>query len=335
MDYTLEISKLIGVPINPSLSVPVEISAIADVSVVEPGEKVFRFDNYDTDVAQILDVDTTNANITAVKRSPVDDTELTFKGLNSQMEYVHIDDVIDSPDLDVLGRKKLRIASAMDKLELRCILNAIIDGKTPGMVGGTHALEDAIPEVSLESGDDLYDVILKMKHQVEDYGDNYVLLAGVTVKEKIDVFDKEKASTFNYSVTLSTKLKELGIDVLKIFGKVKWTGGLHNIGAGGYADDAVATRLLSATKAILVCKNSRIASGKPIIFVRRKISEKIAKLMGAEVDNAQRASIVVPTPVPVTNTQKLAYAVYGYEKIIWAIVNPYAITKTPDLTDYL
>jgi energy-converting hydrogenase Eha subunit A len=336
-NIVLELSKLIGQPINPSLNVPVEMSEIANEDTAEPGEKVFRFDAYDTDADQILDVEA-DGRITPVARTPIADTQLTFKGLNSQLEYVLVDAVLAGADTSVLARKKERISAGMDKLELRMILNAINDGKTPGMVGGTHSLEDSVQSPSLASGDDLYDVILKMKHKVEDFGDDFAFLVGSTIKEKIDTFDKDYVGSFQYNVTLSAKLKELGINVTKIFGTVKWTSyttGLHNIGSGGYADDSSATALLGATKAILVARNSRISKGKPIVFVRRKINAEIAKLMGAEVDKAQRALIVNPTPVNVAGVNTLAYGVFGYESIIWAILNPYAICKSGDLTAYL
>ncbi len=336
-DIILELNKLIGEPINPSLPNPVEITTIADTDTAEAGEKVWRFDAYDTDADQILDVET-DGRITPQARTPLSDTQLTFKGLNSQLEYVLVDTVLGSPDTDVLGRKKERIAASMDKLELRMILNAILDGKTPGMVGGTHALEDSILSASLASGDDLYDVILKMKHKIEDYGDNFAFLVGSTIKEKIDTFDKDYVGSFQYNVTLAAKLKELGIEVMKIFGTVKWTSyttGLHNLSAGGYADDSSATALLNATKCILIARNSRISQGKPIKFIRRKINAEIAKMMGAEVDKAQRALIIGATPVNVAGVNTLAYSVYGYESIIWAITNPYAICKSGDLSAYL
>lgn len=336
-DIVLELSKLIGEPINPSLPVPIEISTIADTDTAEAGEKVWRYDAYDTDADQILDVET-DGRIVPQARTPMSDTQLTFKGLNSLLEYVLVDAVLGSPDVDVLGRKKERISAGMDKLELRMILNAIIDGKTPGMVGGTHDLEDAILSATLATGDDLFDVILKMKHKIEDYGDNFAFLVGSTIKEKIDTFDKDYVGTFHYNVTLSAKLRELGIDVMKIFGTVKWTSyttGLHNLSAGGYADDSAVAPLLNTNKAILVARNSRISKGKPIVFIRRKINAAIAKLMGAEVDKAQRALVVNPTPVIVAGVNTLGYGVFGYESIIWAIVNPYAICKSGDLSAYL
>jgi hypothetical protein len=336
-DIRLEIAKLIGEPINPSLNVPVEITTIADTFEADAGEKVWRYDGYDTDVDEILDVEA-SGRIVPQARTPLSDTQLTFKGLNSMLEYVLVDAVLGSPDTEVLGRKKVRISAGMDKLELRMILNAILDGKTPGMVGGTHDLEDSVQSATLASGDDLYDVILKMKHKIEDYGDNFAFLVGSTIKEKIDTFDKDYVGSFNYNVTLASKLKELGIEVMKIFGTVKWrsyTTGLHNIGSGGYADDSSATVLLNAKKAILVARNSRIAQGKPIIFVRRKIKPEIAKLMGADVDKAQRALIINPCFINNAGVDTLAYGVCGYESIIWAIVNPYAICKSGDLTAYL
>lgn len=119
-------------------------------------------------------------------------------------------------------------------------------------------------------------------------------------------------------------LKEAGIEVVKVFGKV------HN----GTSDGV----LLNAKHMIMVAKNSRLAEGKPIKFVRRRISPEIARLMGADVDNAQRATIVNPTPViadPGTTgsstSNLLAYGVYAYESLVMAIVNPLAIC-TSDAT---
>jgi len=306
----LEIAKLIGEPINPELPVPVEIAAIADVDTAEPGEKVYYFASEDSDVDEIYDVDAAGA-LTVVKRVPMTDTALTFKGINSKLEYVLVDSVLSSPDVDILARKKAAIARGMDKLELRLILKAITDS------GSVFEAGTAL------SGKDLYDVIMEAKHNIEDYGDQYVLLCGSAVKEAIDNYDKKNAGTFNYNITLSAKLRELGIEVRKIFGKVKTTG------------DGSSAVLLDTNKFILIARNSTIAEGRPLQFVRRRISPDIAKLMGADVDKAQRALIVNPTPVNVAGTNTLAYGVYGYESMIWAIKNIKAICKSVDLSSIL
>jgi len=303
----LEIARLVGQPINEQLPVPVELAAIADVFTAEVGEKVWRYTAFDTSLDTCLSVDAAGA-ITLVKRTPTGDAELTFDGLNSKMEYVLIDDILSETDnVQVLARRKESITRSMDKRELYAIVTAILAndaGKLPGV-----SIDDIVPA----TGEDIYDVIMNMKHSVEDYGDGFVLLVGSTVKEKIDTYDKDKATSLNYNVTLTAKLRELGIEVLKVFGNVELTDG------GGE------TAIMDAKKAILVARNSRIAEGKPVKFVRRKISADIAKLMGAEVDGAQRALIVNPTPVNNAGVNTLAYGVYGYESVIFTITNPKAI----------
>jgi len=303
----LEVARQIGEPISKQLPVPVEISAIADTFTAQPGEKIWRYNATDTSLDTVLAVDA-NGAITTVKRTPTGDAELTFSGLNSKLEYVLIDDILSETDnVQVLGRRKASITRAMDKRELKTILDAIVN-KTAGYVPGVN-----VQEYVLQSGDDIYDVVMGMKHLVEDYGDNYACLVGSTVKESIDTYDKDNASSFNYNVTLVAKLRELGIDVMKVFGKVELTDG------GGEL------AILDAKKLVLVARNSRIAEGKPIKFVRRIISADIAKLMGADVNEAQRALIVNPTPVNLAGVNTLAYGVYGYESIIFTITNPYAI----------
>lgn len=315
-DLYLEIAKLIGEPINTQLPIPVELTMICDTFTAEPGEHVWRYSSLDNTADVMLDVDT-NGVITVIKRTPLHDVELTFKGLNSKLDYVLVEDILNKVDTNALARRKAAITRGMDKRELKLILDAIV---TPSSTYyPSNEVVNAGPyAVAVASGDDLYDVILKAKHAIEDYGDQYVMLAGRTVKEKIDTYDKDHATTFRYNVTLTAKLKELGIDVYKIFGKVSEDG-----------TSETEEVLLDAKTFILVAQNSRIAEGKPVKFVRRNISADIAKQMGAEVDNMQRALIVNPTPVQqvISGTRQsvLAYGVFGYESVIFFIANPLAI----------
>ena len=340
-DLQLEIAKLIGEPINPQLPVPMELTQIADTFTAEPGEHVWRYSALDGYSDVSLDVDT-NGVITVVRRTPLHDVELHFKGLNSPLDYVLVEDVLNRVDTNALARRKAAIARGMDKIELKLILDAVFGTFAGGMYTNagqvSQTAADVYPSNQLvpggnnpgvivaASGDDLYDVILRAKHDIEDYGDNFVLLAGRTVKEKIDTYDKDHVTTFRYNVTLTAKLAELGISVVKIFGKVSLTEVADGTGnAGGESD----VPLLDYKKFILVARDSRIAEGKPVKFVRRNVSPDIAKQMGAEVDNLQRVLIVNPTPVQqvISGTRQsvLAYGVYGYESIIMFIANPKAI----------
>ena len=313
----LEIAKLIGEPINPALPVPVALSEIADLGTAEAGEKVWYFASEDSDVDEIYEVNTSTGKIVLIKKDPLSDTQLTFTGLNSRKQYVLLDTVLSSPDVDVLARKKGSISRGMDKLELKRILDALI---ALGAVG----------TITPDSGEDLYDVIMKAKHALEDYGDNYVLLCGSTVKEAIDNYDKKKAGTFNYNVTLPTKLRELGIKVIKIFGQVKTGTSTNNEN-----DSGTLSRLLDTNKFIIVARDSTIAKGKPVIFVRRRIPAEIAKMMGAGVDNAQRMLSVSSDTTNVAGTDTLGYSVYGYESVVMAITNARAIKKSADLSSII
>ena len=340
-DLALEISKLIGEPINPQLPVPMELTQIADTFTAEPGEHVWRYSSEDSYSDDSLDVDP-NGVITVVRRTPLHDVELHFKGLNSPLDYVLVEDVLNRVDTNALARRKAAIARGMDKIELKLILDAIFN-QFAGNVYGNSAYTslgnaDVYPSnrtaiggnvmgvLVATSGMDLYDVILAAKHDIEDYGDNFVLLAGRTVKEKIDTYDKDHVTTFRYNITLSQKLKELGIDIVKIFGKISLT---VSADATGNAQSESDVPLLDYKKFILVARDSRIAEGKPIKFVRRNVSPDIAKQMGAEVDNLQRVLIVNPAPVQqiISGSRQsvLAYGIYGYESIIMFIANPRAI----------
>ena len=310
-EKSLKIAKLLGEPINEQLPTPVEISAIADEYTAQPGEHVWRLKNIDELVDIVFDVDA-NGKITTVKRTPLQDVLLTFKGLNSKKEYVLVDEILNSVDTDALARRKESITRGMDKKEIKMILDAIV---TPTNAVYPHN-KVANAGVTVSSGDDLYDVFLSAKHVLEDYGDSYAALVGTTVKEKIDSYSKENAATDNYDVKLAAKLAEWDIGVTKIFGLV--------------ANKAEAeSRLLDAKKFVIVAKNSRLAKGKPIAFCRKLITPGIAEQMGASVDSAQRAIFVgqVPTQVDFSGVSSdvLGYSVFGYESIIFCITDPRAV----------
>ena len=303
----LEIAKLIGQPIDPSLPVAFELAEIADVLTAEVGEKVWRYTEFDPNHGDVI-YDVSTGVINAVAKSATGDAEISFSGLNSKLEYVKVDDILGETDnTSVLARRKISITRSMDKKEVKNIMDAIVN-LTAGSFPGDPLGVPALPEVVTATGNDLYDVILALKHKVEDYGDNFVLLCGSTVKEKLDTYDKDNVASFEYRIGIYETLKAIGVKVIKVFGQLN------------------GANILDKKKMILVARNSRIAEGKPVKFVRRKINADIAKLMGADVDTAQRALIVNPTPVLTDGGDKmLAYGIYGYESIALTIVNPKAI----------
>jgi len=169
-------------------------------------------------------------------------------------------------------------------------------------------------EVVLDSGEDLYDGIVKMVHLVEDYADNYVLLCGTDCWAKIDDYEKDNADNFNYRVSVNELLADKKINKVKVIGNIKLDGGSD-------------VPVLAADKMILVGRDSQLAQGKPVVMVRRLISA-IAGQAGAEVDAEERALYVAETPTPFYNGTTLThgYGIFGYESVIQAVLNYRAIS---------
>ncbi len=308
-DLRLEISKLVGQPMSTKLPTPMIIDQIADTTPAEAGEHVYRIATMDSTADVILALDATGT-MTPVKRTPLADTEITFQGLDSKLEYILVKDILGSPDVRALARRKMSITRGMDKRELKLVFDAIL-AKTSGYLPGVNP-----HEYTVVSGDDLYDTIMGMKHLVEDYGDDFTLIVGSNVKEGLDTYDKDQAATLNYNVRIRQMLEDVGINkVIKISGLVS--------SSAGESEAAI----MDSKKMILVANDSSLpgGEGKPIKFVRRKFNADIAALMGADVENPQRALLVGNSPVIVSGTNTLAYSIYGVESIAFCINIPQSI----------
>lgn len=307
-DTSLRIAKLIKEPINYQHRIPVAISTICDTYSAEPGEKVFRIRNIDTNVDIVFEL-ASDGKLVQVKRTPLEDVQLTFKHYNSKKEYVLVSEMMDTVDTDALAARKRSITRGMDKKELQIITNALV---TP--------TDEVYPEndianagITVVSGDDIYDCFVRAVHKLEDYGDSYSALVGVTVKEKIDTFSKENATTNYYDVRLKAKITELGVKIHKVYGKV--------------ADSAESeTDLLDKKKFIMIAADSSLEKGKPISFIRRRIPASLAEQMGADVDSAERAMFIGKSPESVNDSgvssDILGYSVFGYCSYILCVTNP-------------
>ena len=73
----LEIAKIIKEPLNTAFPVPVDLSTIATVEVVEAGEIVYHYNAVDATADVVLTVQG-DGSLTSVKRNPVGITELNF-----------------------------------------------------------------------------------------------------------------------------------------------------------------------------------------------------------------------------------------------------------------
>jgi len=298
---SIEIARAIGTPIDPNLPVNPLISGIADTEAVPAGEDCYTF-VADTEVDKVYAL-ASNGSVTEVKVTPnAISSALTFAYFDSGLNYVLAKDILETKDSTKMARTKIRLTRSLDKKEVAGIIVVALAAAT-----GDRAITQA-------TGDDVLDVIIKMKHAIENYGDNYVLLAGANVKNKIDSYDKDRANVDYYKVGINESLATMGIKVVKVSGVLS-------------TDGAANVPLLAADSAILVALDSTLQVGRPLVAVRRIISAELAAGLNIEVDNAQRGLFVANVPVIVAGANTLGYAIYGFENFVIACVNPYAVAK--------
>ena len=311
-DFSLEIAKVIGQPIDSSLPVPAVLGEICDFDLAEYGNDVYYFASYD-DNAEIIYTANDSGEVTSARKNPSGVTVLPLVGLQSNLAYVTLEEMqkvtssVGNKDFTALARKKASITRSMDNYEVRKVLDILL--ATP-------------QEVELATADDIYSGIMKMVHKVIDYGDNFVLLCGSTVWEAINTYDRDHVQSFNFRLGIREMCKDFGITIVKV------------VGNASLDTTTDARAVLSVTKAILVARNSTLVAGKPCIFVRRKIDPAFAALLGIPVDEAQRIVTTIGG-LSVINSSKniLGYGVVGYESIAAACTNYKAIAWCDELTN--
>ena len=297
---------LINEPIDPNLRCAVELKDIVNYREAEAGETVEYFASSAQDrAADDIYVAAGDGQITFHKIALKSTTALTFVGLQSKLETVLIDEILNSKDQTALAQKKDSIIRAMDSEEVRRILNLCLAASTQ--------------EITKASGEDILDVIINMKQKVSNYATDYILLVASNVMDEIEKYDKENVDNFNYKMSILEEIGKLGIKkIVKVLGNPGYAGG--------------DTPVLADGKAILVGRNSNLAKGRPIFFTRRKFSGEIAELSGAK-DGAVRLINVANTPIPVNagNTNTLGYGVFGYESIIQVLTNFRAVSWSDEI----
>jgi len=292
----LEIARYIGAPINPNLPSPLALTEACNVEEAEPGEEIKAFTGDTTDVDDIYVADA-DGKLTIHKCTPVAPVSVTWVGLQSKLEYVLIDDVLPAPDQSALARKKAGITRAMDKCEVGLLTTALL-----GIVS---------QQVTPTAGKDVLHRIIQLKQKVGVYGDNYALLVGSTVADAIDTYDIDYVQDNLYRLGIKEILASMGITVIKIVGVVN--------------GDA----LLGAKQGILIARNSSLAAGRPIYFLRRKIGPEIAAQMG--VESGVRIVSVAQVPQIINTTNTLGYGCFGYESFMFVITNYRAIATMNDM----
>ena len=286
--------QLINTPIDPNLKCAVELADIVNYRESEPGETVEYFASpaQDRGDTAIYSIDA-NGSITYAKIPLKAVLPLTFVGVQSDLETVLLDEVMNSKDQTALAAKKDGIIRSMDNKEIKNVL-ALITAV-------------ASQEVVKVSGEDLLDVIFRMKQLISKYATDYVLLGASDVIDAIEAYDKNNTTNFNFAFPIKKQLEDLGIvKILKVLG----TDGTNPVLADGVV--------------VLVGRNSSIATGgqRPVTFLRRKFNKDIAENSGAKEGDVRLVNIEkLATVVNAQGMNTLGYGVVGYESVIQVLLN--------------
>lgn len=294
----LEISRILGEPRDPKKPYPELINLVCETDTADLDEYTYYFDVLaETDKVYVI---TSSGEVTQENVTPDTPALLSFVDVASPEYYVKITDLASAKER-VLARKVDTINRALNAWESSKLI-ALIDAAVP--VGNQFVTS---------SGSDhfTYKNLVDMIDSIQDYADNYVLIAGTTIDKDIKLWDW----TDNKYTSLAMALKDLNVTIVRQFGSV--------------TTDGSAASILSATKAYLVGLVG--VSGKPVLFVRKKLND-IDFLGGALFENGEkpeRLVFVSPNPVQANagNNRYLAVAVTGYEQIGAAVTNPYALAR--------
>jgi hypothetical protein len=297
----IEISKILGVPNDPRKPFTDLVTKIAEVEYADPEDNVYYFDVLlETD--KVLAI-TSTGELTTENVSPDSPALFTFIDIASPEYWVKITELAKAKEA-TLARKLKTINRALNAYENRYMIT-LADGAA-STASHEHILQSNRTRFS-------YDDLIYMIQDVIDYGDEYVLTVGATVDTDIKLWDWND----NKYHSLKEAFEDLGIDRIRVSNTVT-------------IDDSP-TAVLNTNTAYLIAKQTEV--GLPFLFVRKRLND--IDLLGATImQNGERPERLVfasPNPVAVnvsgTSKRYLAVGLTGYEEVVCACVNPYAVSE--------
>lgn len=299
---SLEISRIIGEPLDPLKPFNEVLLNIADVQTAEPNEYIYYYDVL-ADTDEVFSLASTGA-ITTEAVTPDTPTLFTFVDVATKEFTVSLPQLATSKEA-VLARKLRTINTSLDLYENKYMFDLMATAASSS--GFSHTLTSATMRFN-------YANLIDMIQDIVDYADNYTLYVGSTIDSD---FLKWNWNDNKYQ-SLSEAFKDLNVTKIRL-------------GAGDLSVDAgTGARPLTSNIAYLVGSSTTI--GKPFLFVRKKLND--IDLLGAALkqDGTKPQRLVFASPNPIvtagaSGTRYLAIGLTGYENIVGACVNKFAISK--------
>jgi len=202
-DMVLHFNKLFGKPVNGITPLPGILTSVVDTSkVLQPGEPCFVYDynSIDDSGGTVLVIGTHKLNLVAISQK--EPTLINLKAKKSPAFYVDFTSLLNSADVDVLGRKKFQMIDAFDSAEVMEVMDGVMQ------LSGDNLID-------VDSGMDAYDIIVAGKRMVADVSDSFVAIVGNDVYESLEDVDKKLVATQNYALNPLKALAEQRITVMR------------------------------------------------------------------------------------------------------------------------
>jgi len=300
--YTpLEVARIIGEPLDPRKPYTDVVAAVCQTDTADPNEYLYYFDVLnETDLVYTI---TSSGQVTSTNVSPDTPAAFTWIDVASPEYYVKITDLAQAKEA-TLARKLRTINRALNMYENKYIFT-LADAST-----GTSGFDNSLTSGQMRFS---YNDLITMIDNVIDYGDDYVLFAGTEMDKDMmlwDWNDNKYHSMIDAFTNLNIKKIRMGIGTFQI-------------------DANTAARQLAANTGYLIANSG--VTGKPFLFVRKKLSD--IDLLGAAIkvngDKPERLVFASPNPITASGgtSRYLAVGLTGYEEIVAACVNPYAVSK--------
>lgn len=298
----LEVAQTVGQPVDPRKPYPPIVEMLCETDYADPDEHKYYYDNLlETD--KIISI-AADGGLTSEAVTPDADAELTFVDVSTPEYYVSIPRLAAAKE-KTLARKKSTIIRALDAKEINYLLTVLAAAVPSGN------------KFTLGSGVTTFNVnhLTQMVDAVADYGDNYVLLCSSVIWKDIILWnwnDNKNIDVFETFAKLGVKIQRIPNQTVTI--------------------DGSATDLITSTRAYLVALDTQSSIGKkPFLLVRRRLDD--IKLLGGLISEAadagkpERLIFVSPNPMNVGGTRYAAVGISGYEQIVCACVNIYALAQ--------
>lgn len=294
----LEMARILGEPLDPQKPYPDLIAEVCETDTADPDEYVYYFDVL-ADTNLVYDI-TANGTVTSTAVTPDQPVLFNFTDASTPEYYIKLTDLAKAKER-VLARKVQTINRTLNAYE-NYYLITLIDAAI--QAGKTEQLRSSANHFSFEN-------LIEMIDDIKDFSDNYSLIAGSAIDKDILLWDWSD----NKYTSLAEALAKLGINIIRVKAQVTVEGNVQNV--------------LASTVGYLVGKNTVI--GKPCLFVRKRLDD--IDLLGGAIkqsgDKPQRLVFVSPNPITASGgtTRYLAVGVTGFEEIVAAVTNPYALAK--------